>query len=121
MVQANHLKELLKVVRGWPLMSLAAACDSHDAHLDIVACLLVDAAIITDRGCGLLAALLAPLLAALGSLLGILDDDVGWRFPIATWGWVKLGRLVVDGVLGGDAAQLLGGVLDGVGLCLERP
>jgi hypothetical protein len=34
---------------------------------------------------------------------------------------VKLGRLVSDGVLGGDAAQHLGGVLDGVGRCLERP
>jgi hypothetical protein len=33
---------------------------------------------------------------------------------------VKLGHLVVDGILGGDAAQLLGGVLDGVDQCLKR-
>jgi hypothetical protein len=32
-----------------------------------------------------------------------------------------LGRLVADGVLVGDAVQLLGGVLDGVDRCLERP
>jgi hypothetical protein len=30
-----------------------------------------------------------------------------------------LGCLVADGILGGDAAQLLGGVLDRVGRCLE--
>jgi hypothetical protein len=33
---------------------------------------------------------------------------------------VKLGHLVANGVLGGDATQLLGGVLDGVDRCLER-
>jgi hypothetical protein len=32
---------------------------------------------------------------------------------------VKLGRLVVNGILGIEAAQLLGGVLDGVGRCLK--
>jgi hypothetical protein len=31
-----------------------------------------------------------------------------------------LGCLVADGVLGGDATQLLGGVHDRVGRCLER-
>jgi hypothetical protein len=38
--------------------------------------LLVDATIIR-HGCGLLATLLVPLLAALGALLDILDDDIG--------------------------------------------
>jgi hypothetical protein len=79
--------------------------------------LLVDATIAIGRGCGVLAALLAPLLA---TLLGIPDDDIGRCFPVFTWGWVKLSRLVPDGVLGGDAVQLLGGVLDGVGRFLKR-
>jgi hypothetical protein len=39
--------------------------------------LLVVVAIITGRGCGLLMALLVPLLATLGTLPDILDDDVG--------------------------------------------
>jgi hypothetical protein len=33
---------------------------------------------------------------------------------------VKLDRLIIDDVLGVDAAQLLGGVLDGVDRCLKR-
>jgi hypothetical protein len=64
--------------------------------------------------------LLAPLLAALGALLSVLDDNTGWCFP-AAWGYVKMGCLGADGILGDDTAQLLGGVLDGVGWCLERP
>jgi hypothetical protein len=93
--------ELLEVVRGRSRLMLAVACDSHSAHHDGAACLLVDAAIIVSCGCSLLAALLAPLLAA---LLGILDDDVGRHFAAAAWGWVKLDRLIFDDVLGGDAA-----------------
>jgi hypothetical protein len=108
------------VVHGWSCLLLAAVCDSHDAHHDGAACLLVDTTVIVSRVCGLFVTLLTPLLATLGALLGILDDNVGRRFPAATWGWVKLGRLVADGILGGDAAQLLGGVLDGVDQCLER-
>jgi fatty acid desaturase len=48
--------------------------------------------------------LLAHLLAA---LLGVLDDDVRQCFPTATWGWVKLGRLVTDGALGSDVVFLM--------------
>jgi hypothetical protein len=64
--------------------------------------------------------LLVSLLATLGALLGILDDDGGRRFPNATWGWVKLGHLIANNILSGDTAQLLGGVLDGVDRCLKR-
>jgi hypothetical protein len=53
-----------------------------------------------------------PLLA---TLLSILDDVMGRRFPVAAWGWVKWGHLVANGVLGDNAAQLYDGVLDGVG------
>jgi hypothetical protein len=76
-VRASLLKELLEVVRGRLRLTLASACDGHDVHHNGAACLLVDAIIIVDRGCGLLAALLAPLLATLGAHFGILDDDIG--------------------------------------------
>jgi hypothetical protein len=65
--------------------------------------------------------LLAPLLATLGTLPDILDDDVGRHFPIAGWGWVKLGRLIADSVLSVHAAQLISGVLYSADRCLERP
>jgi hypothetical protein len=63
-------------------------------------------------------ALLAPLLVPLP---GILDDVIRRCFPAAAWGWVNLGRLIADGVLGIDVAQPLSGFLDGVNRCLERP
>jgi hypothetical protein len=66
--------------------------------------LLVNAAVVVGRGCNLLTALLAPLLTASGALLNILYDDVGQRFPAGSWGWVNLGRIVADDVLGDDAA-----------------
>jgi hypothetical protein len=48
---------------------VAAALHGRDA------CLLVDAAVVIGRG--LLATLLAPLLATSGTLLDILGDEVG--------------------------------------------
>jgi hypothetical protein len=78
MIQASLLKELLEVVCGWSRLTLATACDSHDMHHDEAAYFLVDASIVVGHGCDLLAALLAPLLAA---LLGILDYDIGRCFP----------------------------------------
>jgi hypothetical protein len=113
-VRASLHKELLKVVRGRPRLMLAAAYDSHRAHHDGAVCFLVDATVGGSHGCGLLATLLAPLLATLSALLGILDDDVGRHFPAAAWGWVQLGRLVADDELDGNATQLLGGVLEDV-------
>jgi hypothetical protein len=68
------LKELLKVVRGQPCLMLATVCDTHVAHHNEVAYLLVDATVVIGRG--LLAVLLAHLLAALGTLLDIQDDDI---------------------------------------------
>jgi hypothetical protein len=56
---------------------LAATYDSYRAQHDRAACLLVEATIVVGYGCGLLPAVLSPLLASLGSLLGILDDNVG--------------------------------------------
>jgi hypothetical protein len=64
-------------------------------------------------------ALLAPLLATPGALLNVLDEDVERCSPTTAWGSVKLNRLATDGVLGGDTASLLGGVLGDVGRCLE--
>jgi hypothetical protein len=39
--------------------------------------------------------------------------------PAVMWVLMKLGRLIIGGVLGGDAAQLPGGVRDGVCRCLK--
>jgi hypothetical protein len=74
-VQESFLKELLKVVHGLLCLMLAAVCDGRGACHDGAASLHVDTAIVIGRGCGLLAALLTPLLAALTALLSILDDD----------------------------------------------
>jgi hypothetical protein len=71
------------------------------------------------RGCGLLNMLLAPLPATLGALPNILDGNVRRCIPAVALGWVKLGRLVTSSVLGGDAAQLLGGVPNDVCWFLE--
>jgi hypothetical protein len=64
------------VVRGWLRLAIAIVCDSCSAHHDGASCLLVGTTIVIGRGCSLLAALLAPLLAAVDALLGILDDDI---------------------------------------------
>jgi hypothetical protein len=83
--------------------------------------LLVVATVIAGCGSGLLTALLSPLLATHSALPSILDDDVERRFLTAARCWVKLGHLVADDVLGGDATWLLSCVLDGVGRCLKGP
>jgi hypothetical protein len=69
MVWASLLKELLEVICDRPRLTLATARYSHGAHDDGAACLLVDAAIVAGCDCGLLAALPAPFLAALGASL----------------------------------------------------
>jgi hypothetical protein len=113
-VWASLFKELLKVVCGRLRLTHAATC-SHRSALHIgAAYLLVDAVVISDS-CGLLTALLAPVPAALGALLGILNGDIGRCSPVAAQGWAKLRHHVVDGVLGGDALPHLSGVLEGVG------
>jgi hypothetical protein len=92
------------VICGRPRLSLAIAYGGRGVNHIRAARLLVVAAIVVDRGCSLQMVLFVPLLAALGALLGILNDDVGRCFPIAAWGLVKLGHLVVDGLLGSDTA-----------------
>jgi hypothetical protein len=81
---------------------IATACDGHDAPHTRATHLLIVATIVTGRGCGLPTVLLAPLLTAVGMLPGIMDDDIGQCFPTASRVQVKLGRLIVDGVLGVD-------------------
>jgi hypothetical protein len=63
--------------------------------------------------------LLSSLPVVHGALPGVLDGDIKQRFPAITWGRVKLIHLVVSNVLGGDTAQLLGGVPDGVSRYLK--
>jgi hypothetical protein len=78
--------------------------------------MLAVATVIVGRGCGLLKTLLAPLPA---TLLGVLDGDFKRCLPAVARCWAKLVCLVASGVLGGDTAQLLSGVPDGVDRCLE--
>jgi hypothetical protein len=86
---------------------------------------LIDA--IIDVGCGLLAALLPPLLATIGALFGTLNSDIEQCFPAADRGWSKLHRLGTGGVMGGNAAPSFGGALGGIrqhvegsGMCSTR-
>jgi hypothetical protein len=103
------------VVCGWSRIMLAAAYDSHGTHHARAARFIVDVVMVAGHGCGLLAALLVPPLAALVSPSDILDDGLGQCFRAAAWGQVKLGCLIADGTLGGDVARLLGGIFDGAG------
>jgi hypothetical protein len=75
MIWARFFEELLKVVLRRSYLALVVArslCGMFDAG---AARTLVDATI--NVGCDLLAALLASLLAGLGTLLVTLDSDVG--------------------------------------------
>jgi hypothetical protein len=75
-VWACLLDEALEVVYGWPRLALAAACGNHDAHHVGATHFLIVATVIIGHGCDRLKMLLAPLLATLDALLGILDGDV---------------------------------------------
>jgi hypothetical protein len=84
-------------------------------------CFLIVFAFVVSHGCKPLRTLLAPLLAALGTLLGVLDSNVkqhllvaDWGHLPAAWGRVMFSHLIAGGVLCGDAAQLLGGVPESV-------
>jgi hypothetical protein len=110
-VRASLIKELLEVIHRRLRLTLGTAYVG----------LLVVATVVTHRKCGLLMTLLAPLLATNAALPSILDDDIERRFLAAAWGRVKLGRLIADDVLGVDATQLLGGVLDSVNRYLKGP
>jgi hypothetical protein len=105
---------------------LAAVCGSQDVPHAGASRFLVVAAIVVGRGCHPLRTLLAPLLAALGTLLGVMDGGV--ERPLlaaarghlpAAWGQAKFGRLIAGGVLDGDATQLLSGVPENVASSLE--
>jgi hypothetical protein len=119
MVWASLLKELLKVDHGRLHLVLAAACDSRDAHHIRATRLLAIGTIAIDRGCGLLKMLLASFTTTLGTLHGVLDGDVERCLPAIAWGQAKLGCHATSGVLGDDTVQLLNGVPDDMGRCLE--
>jgi hypothetical protein len=120
MVRTSILQELLEVIHGRSRLTLATTYGDHDAHHVGATHLLVVASVLTDHGHGLLTTLLVLLLSAHGAILSILDDDAGRCFSTAARGQVKLSCLIADGALGGNAGQLLGGVLDSVDRCLKR-
>jgi hypothetical protein len=76
-VQASLLQEVLEVICGWPRLTLATAYSCRGAYHARAARLLVVATVITGRRCDLLTALLASLLATHGTLLTIMDDNIG--------------------------------------------
>jgi hypothetical protein len=116
-VQAGLLEELLKVVCRRPHLALAMACGCCNIPHAGAACFLIVAAIVVDHSRNTPRTLVAPFLATLDTLLGIKDSDVN-RILLATTrgclpdahGMVKFGRLIVAGLLGGDAAQVFSGV-----------
>jgi hypothetical protein len=103
------------VVRGQSCLVLAVARNLRGVFRAGAACLLVDVTIVI--GCGLLMALLAPLLAGINTLLGALDGDAGRRFPAATRGQLMLGA---GGMRGGDIVLSFGGASGGIGRHAER-
>jgi hypothetical protein len=58
-------------------LALAAACGGHDAHHTGAARFIVVATVVIGHGYDLLKMLIVPLLATLGSFLGVSDGDVG--------------------------------------------
>jgi hypothetical protein len=117
-VWVGLLEESLEVVHQWPRLALQTMHSSDDTlHAGAINFLVV-VIVIVDHDRNSLRALFTPLLAALGAPLGILDGIDGWHCVVATWSRLlaawdieKFGRLLSGGVLGGDAAQLLGGVV----------
>jgi hypothetical protein len=108
------------VVLGQPHLALATTCGSHDMQHTGFARLLAISIVIIGRGFNLLKTLLVPLPVALRSLHGILDGDIERCHPVVARDRAKLGHLIASSTLGGDTAQLLGGVPGGIGRCLER-
>jgi hypothetical protein len=85
-VWAGLLEESLEVVCRRSSLALAAACGSHDAPHIEAAYFLIIVAVIVGHGCSPLRMLLAPLLATVGTLIGIVDGDVGRRLLVSAWG-----------------------------------
>jgi hypothetical protein len=73
------LEESLKVVCWRLRMVLDTTPGYHNVLLVRVICFLVVTVVVASRDCNQLRALILPLLAALGILLGALDGNVGWR------------------------------------------
>jgi hypothetical protein len=76
-VQVDLLAESLEVVCRRPHLAIATACDSRNMPQVRAICFLIVVIIIVSHKTNSLRTLLAPLLAALGALLGIMDGDVG--------------------------------------------
>jgi hypothetical protein len=100
---------------GWSSNSVLLSLGSYRFRASRQSrCLPVVVVVMVGHDRGPLRALLVPLLAA---LLGTVDGDVGRCLLAAAWGRLpdslgrtKVGRLVANGILGGDAAWLLNGV-----------
>jgi hypothetical protein len=113
-IQARFFEELLKVVLKRSCLVLAVTHGLCGMIGTGAIRSLIDAAVAV--GCGLLVALIAPLLAGLGALLSTLDCYTERCFPAADHGWLKSCRLGTDGVMGGDAMPSFGGVLLGASI-----
>jgi hypothetical protein len=118
-VWASLLKEPLKVVFGRPCRAPATARGGRDAP-HARAAYFPDAVLVAaGYGCGLLRALLAPLVTASDAVLGTASDIIGRRLLVASWGRLCVaacGRLVVGGMMGGNTAWLIECALEEVTL-----
>jgi hypothetical protein len=124
-VRADLLEESHEVVYRQPRLTLDTVPGGRDALLVGVIHFLV-IIVVVGHGCNPLKASLLLLLAALGVLLGDLDDNDGWRHLaaardrfLAAWDRERPDRLLTGDVLGGDVEQLLGGVPNDVIRCLK--
>jgi hypothetical protein len=111
--------QFLEVVGRRLCLMLVTVDGSRDAPHVGAAHLLVVTVVIVGRSP--LRTLLAPPLAAVDALPRTLDGDVRRYLPAVAWGhlptsWKKTesGCLTTGGILGGDAAYLLGGLLENV-------
>jgi hypothetical protein len=96
---------------------LVAMHGGHNVPHAGAAILLIVAIAMFSHGRGPLLMLLAPILPALDTLLGAVAGDVeqcllatAWGHLPASLGRKMFGHLIAGGILGGDTAQLLGGV-----------
>jgi hypothetical protein len=110
-VWAGLLEEALEVVRKQPCLPLIVVRGGQDASHTGASRLPIVAVIVVSHGH--LRPLLAPLFAALNTLLSAVDGNIERRLLVtaqgrlpASLGWVKHNCLMASGVWGGDTMWL---------------
>jgi hypothetical protein len=78
-VRAGLLEESLEMICQRPHLALAAVCHSRGTPHAGAACFLTVATVVAGHSNSPLRTLLAPLLDSIGTLLGVMYGDIGWR------------------------------------------